>query len=214
MMNKIKIAVVDDHKLIREMWSILFADNPSIELVGQSGEFDDAIEMIRAVRPDLVLLDINLLGFSSFDAIPMIRKFSPGTRIVIVSMHNKPAYAKKVLKLGAKGYITKNSSHDELFKAIEEVMNGRTYVCSEIKDFLFEQSLNKKPAEMDIRNLSVRELEIVRLLLKGYSSKKIAEELFISPRTAEVHRHNILKKLNLKNTPSLINFINNNDIYF
>jgi DNA-binding NarL/FixJ family response regulator len=96
--------------------------------------------------------------------------------------------------------------------AIDEVMDGRTYVCSEIKDFLFEQSLNKEPAQMDIKSLSIRELEIVALLVKGYSSKEIANDLFISPRTAEVHRHNILKKLRLKNTASLISFINNNDI--
>ena len=212
MTKKIRIAVVDDHKLIREMWSMLFAGNTSIELVAESGEFDHAVEMIKMKRPDLVLLDINLLGSSSFDAIPMIRKFSPGTRIIIVSMHNNPAYAKKVLKLGAKGYITKNSSHDELFTAIDEVMDGGTYVCTEIKDFLFEQSLNKEAGAMDIKSLSLRELEIVRLLLKGYSSKEIAEDLSISPRTAEVHRHNILKKLGLKNTASLINFINNKDI--
>jgi len=211
-MKKIRIAVVDDHKLIREMWSILFAEKKSIELVGQSGELDDAVKMITNVRPDLVLLDINLLGSSAFDAIPMIRKFSPGTRIIIVSMHNNPAYAKKVLKLGAKGYITKNSSNDEVITAIDEVMDGRIYVCSEIKDFLFEQSLNKEPAQMDIKSLSIRELEIVALLVKGYSSKEIANDLFISPRTAEVHRHNILKKLRLKNTASLISFINNNDI--
>jgi DNA-binding NarL/FixJ family response regulator len=116
------------------------------------------------------------------------------------------------LKLGAKGYITKNSSNDEVITAIDEVMDGRIYVCSEIKDFLFEQSLNKEPAQMDIKSLSIRELEIVALLVKGYSSKEIANDLFISPRTAEVHRHNILKKLRLKNTASLISFINNNDI--
>lgn len=194
------------------MWSMLFASNPSIVLVGESGEFDDAVEMIRTQRPDVVLLDINLLGSSAFDAIPLIRKFSPGTRIIIVSMHNKPAYALKVLRLGAKAYITKNSSHDELFKAIEEVMDGRNYVCSEIKDFLFEQSLNEESAAPDIKCLSLREFEIVRLLLKGYSSKEIADDLSISPRTAEVHRHNILKKLKLKNTTSLINFIKDKDI--
>jgi len=213
-MKRIKIAVVDDHKLIREMWSIFFAATPSIEIVGESGELDDAVEMIKRERPDLVLLDINLVDASAFDAIPLIRKFSPGTRIIIVSMHNKPAYAKKVLKLGAKGYITKNSAQEELIKAIDEVMNGRNYVCSEIKDLLFERNLNEEPGDLQMKSLSLREIEIVRMLLKGDSSKQIADKLSISPRTVDAHRYNILKKLKLKNTASLINFINNNDISF
>jgi DNA-binding NarL/FixJ family response regulator len=213
-MKKIRIAVVDDHKLIREMWSILFAANTTVELAGESGEFDDAIEMIKTERPDIVLLDINLLESSGFDAIPLIRKFCPGTRIIVVSMHNKPAYAKKVLKLGAKGYITKNSSQEEMFKAIEEVMNGRLYICTEIKDSLFEQTLNEEPDQMDIKSLSLREIEVVKLLIEGYSSKQIGLNFCISPRTVEAHRHNILKKLQLKNTASLIKFINSKDISF
>jgi DNA-binding NarL/FixJ family response regulator len=213
-MKKIRIAVVDDHKLIREMWSILFAANTSVELVGESGEFDDALEMIKTQRPDIVLLDINLWESSGFDAIPLIRKFCPATRIIVVSMHNKPAYAKKVLKLGAKGYLTKNSSPGEIFKAIEEVMKGDLYICTEIKDFLFEQTLNEEPAPVDIKSLSLREIEVVKLLIEGCSSKQIGLNLYISPRTVEAHRYNILKKLKLKNTASLIKFINSKNISF
>src|SRR5665647_1380408 len=127
-MTNITLAVVDDHKLIRQMWFQLFEDNSDIEVIGESGEINDAIEMIKIKRPNVVLLDINLLQASGMDAVPFIRKFSPGTRIIAVSMHNQPAYAKKMLQLGAKGYVTKNSSHEEILKAIEEVMNGRTYV--------------------------------------------------------------------------------------
>src|SRR5664279_3201151 len=103
-MSKITIAVVDDHKLIRQMWAQLFAGNSGMEITGESGSFKEAIEMIKIKKPDIILLDINLQDASGMDAMPLIRKFSPGSRIIAVSMHNQPAYAKKMLQLGAKAY--------------------------------------------------------------------------------------------------------------
>lgn len=211
-MKKITIAIVDDHRLIREMWTKLFSGRTDIEVNGESGKFDDAIEMIKTKRPDIVLLDINLSDGSGLDAVPLIRKYSPGTKIVAISMHSQPAYAKKMLQLGAKAYITKNSSHQEMFKAIEEIMNGKIYICSEIKDILSDQVLHGEMNEPTLKDLSLREIEIIKLLKDGLSSKEISASLNISARTVEVHRHNILKKLKLKNTPSLINFINNTDL--
>ena len=218
-MKKITLAIIDDHKLIREMWSKIFSSrNESgsyqIEITGESGAIDEAIEMIKIKRPDIVLLDINLEKSSGLDAVPLIRKISPGTRIIGVSMHNQPAYAKKMLQLGAKGYVTKNSSHHEIFKAIEEVMKGNLYVCAEIKNILSDQMLNIEPAGSSVKDLSFREIEIVKLIKEGLSSKEISAKLNISTRTVEVHRHNILKKLKLKNTASLINFINTSDLSF
>ena len=213
-MKKITIAVIDDHKLIRQMWVKMFADNSEIEITGESGTLEEASEMIKIKRPDIALLDINLPDASGLDAVPMIRKFSPGTRIIAVSMINQPAYAKKMLHLGAKAYVTKNSSHDEIFKAIEEVMNGRVYICAEIKNILADQLLLGEINEPTVKDLSLREIEIIKLIKEGLSSKEISASLNISVRTVEVHRHNILRKLKLKNTPSLINFINNNDPNF
>ena len=213
-MNKITVVVVDDHRLIRQMWAQMFKNNLEIEVIGECGTFNEAIEMISAKRPDMVLLDINLSKDSGFDAVPLIRKQSPGTKIIAVSMHNQPSYAKKMLQLGAKGYMTKNASYDEIMKAIEEVMKGNSYVCSEIKNILAEQLIHDDHAEPDIKNLSVREMEIVKLMKAGLSSKDIASQLHISIRTVEVHRHNILKKLQIKNTAMLVNLINNSDFNF
>lgn len=211
-MKKTTVIVVDDHQLVREMWRELFAKNADIEVIGESGVFDEAIEMVKSKRPDIVLLDINLSQASGFDAVPLIRKFAPGTRVIAVSMHSQPAYAKKMLKLGAKGYVTKNSSREEMLKAITEVMNGRNYVCMEIRTIISEQMLTDEPAGPDVKDLSLREIEIIKLIKEGLSSKEIAAQLNISVRTAEVHRHNILKKLQLKNTAALINFINTTDL--
>ena len=213
-MKKTSIIVVDDHKLVREMWTHIFSSSETATVIGESGEFEQAIELIKQKRPDIVLLDINLPPYSGMDAVPLIRKFAPGTQVIAVSMHNQPAYAKKMLKLGARGYVTKNSSQQEVFKAVEEVMKGRIYVCTEIKDILMDQVMGDESEAPDVKDLSMREIQIIKLIKEGLSSKEIASELHISVRTTEVHRHNILKKLKLKNTASLINFINSTDLTF
>ncbi len=211
-MKKITVAVVEDHKMVREMWVQLFTGKQEIEIVGTSGEFKEAIEMIKSKRPDIVLLDINLPGGSGMDAVPLIRKFVPGARIIAVSMHSQPAYAKKMLQLGARGYVTKNSGPEEMFTAIDTVMEGKTYICMEIKNIISDQVMQDTNNGPDIKELSMREVEIIKLIKEGDSSKEIAVKLNISTRTAEVHRHNILKKLKLKNTASLISFINTTDL--
>jgi two-component system, NarL family, invasion response regulator UvrY len=213
-MKKISVAIVDDHKLIRQMWATMLASNYEIEITGESGILEEAVEMVKDKRPDIVLLDINLVHGSGLDAVPLIRKFSPGTRIIAVSMHNEPAYVKKMMKLGAKAYVTKNSSHEEMFKAIDEVMAGRIYLCAEIKDILADKALQSEIHEPTVKDLSMREIEIIKLIKEGLSSKEISSGLEIATRTVEVHRHNILKKLKLKNTASLINFINTTDLCF
>jgi DNA-binding NarL/FixJ family response regulator len=207
-MKRISIMIVDDHTLIRETWSFLLGKNENFEVVAECGNGERAIELARDKRPDVVLLDINMAPMSGFDVLKMIRKYSPSSKIIGVSMHSQPAYAKKMLRLGAKGYVTKNSPRNEMMLAITEVCNNHVYVCQEVKNILSEQMLNGDQANPDINNLSDREMQIVRALKEGLSSKEIAAELSISLKTVEVHRHNVLKKLKLKNTVSLINFIN------
>jgi DNA-binding NarL/FixJ family response regulator len=207
-MKKVSIMIVDDHTLIRETWSFLLGKNENFEVVAECGDGERAIELARDKRPDIVLLDINMAPMSGFDVLKMIRKFSPGSKIIGVSMHSQPAYAKKMLRLGAKGYVTKNSPRQEMLEAISEVSNNQIYICQEVKNILSEQMLNGDQMNPDINNLSDREMQIVRALKEGLSSKEIAGSLNISLKTVEVHRHNILKKLKLKNTVSLINFIN------
>ena len=120
-----------------------------------------------------------------------------------------PAYAKRMLQLGAMGYVTKNSSKDEMINAVLEVHNGHKFICDEVKTILAQQELEEGTTTTnDLNNLSRRELDIINLIKEGHSSKEIALKLDISLKTVEVHRYNILKKLNLKNTASLVNFIN------
>lgn len=206
--DKITILIVDDHKLIRDTWSFILNSDPRFQVIAESDSGKEAIDLAENNRPNIVLMDINMSPMNGFEATKEIRKVSPESKIIGVSMHSQPAYAKKMLQVGAMGYITKNSSKEEMIGAISEVAQGNKYICHEVKAILSEQILedNEKP---DINLLSQREIEIIELIKQGQSSKEIAQQLNITLKTVEVHRHNILKKLNLKNTAALVNFINN-----
>lgn len=211
-MSRISVMIVDDHTLIRETWSFLLGRNENFEVIAELGDGQQAIEIARDKRPNIVLLDINMTPLNGFDVLKMIRKLSPGSKVIAVSMHSQPAYAKKMLRLGAKGYITKNSPRQEMLDAIMEVHRGNIYVCQEVKNILSEQMLGEQEAVPGLNQLSEREIEIINQIRDGLSSKEIADKLGISIKTVEVHRHNILKKLKVRNTASLINYINSSGL--
>ncbi|HEY8388973.1 MAG TPA: response regulator transcription factor [Parasegetibacter sp.] len=209
--EKITILIADDHKLIRETWTFILNSDPRFEVIAECSNGEEAVELTKNLRPAIILMDINMAPMSGLDATTQIRKISPTSKVIGVSMHSQPAYAKKMLSIGARGYVTKNSSKEEMIKAILEVEKGNKYICDEVKNIISEQLLEDTQAP-SINLLSERELQIIKLIKQGSSSKEISTELDISLKTVEVHRHNILKKLNLKNTASLVNFINNSAI--
>jgi DNA-binding NarL/FixJ family response regulator len=212
-MEKITILLVDDHKLIRDSWSFILNNDPRFQIVGETSGGNEAIELTKTRKPQIVLMDVNMTPVNGFDATREIHKSSPDSKVIGISMYTMPAYAKRMLQMGAMGYVTKNSSKDEMFAAIVEVSNGKKYVCDEVKDILALQELEDdgaKPPDMNV--LSRREIEIVQLIREGMSSKEIALRISVSLKTVEVHRYNILKKLGLKNTASLVNFINSHGL--
>jgi DNA-binding NarL/FixJ family response regulator len=208
-MEKITILLVDDHKLIRDSWSFILNSDPRFIVVGETSSGDEAIEIARQKAPKIVLMDVNMSPVNGFDATKEIHKISPESKVIAVSMHTMPAYAKRMLQLGAMGYVTKNSSKEEMLAAIVEVNNGNRYICQEVKAILADQELEENSEKgADMNNLSRRELDIIQLIKEGLSSREIALQLDISLKTVEVHRYNVLKKLKLKNTASLVNYIN------
>jgi DNA-binding NarL/FixJ family response regulator len=208
-MEKISILIADDHKLIRETWSFILNNDARFAVVAECGDSEQAVEMARTKKPQIVLMDINMTPISGFEATERIRKVSPGSKVIGVSMHSQPAYAKKMLQIGARGYVTKNSSKEEMITAIMEVHAGKKYICDEIKNNISELVLEENKDVPNVNALTEREIQIINLIKEGQSSKEIALSLNISLKTVEVHRHNILKKLKLKNSASLVNFINN-----
>lgn len=207
-MGKITILLVDDHKLIRDSWSFILNSDSRFQVIGETSNADEAVEIARTKNPDIVLMDINMTPVNGFEATKLVRKYSPGSKIIGISMHSMPAYARRMLQIGAMGYVTKNSSKDELITSIVEVYGGKKYICEEVKNILAQQELEDEGGTPDMNVLSRRELDIVQLIKEGLSSKEIALRLDISLKTVEVHRYNILKKLSLKNTAALVNFIN------
>jgi two-component system invasion response regulator UvrY len=151
---------------------------------------------------------------NGMDAVKEIRRVSPCSKILGVSLHTQPVYAKKMLKNGAMGYVTKNSSREEMFRAIHELLAGKKYICDAIKNSLVEDFTTENQQSKAINQLTERELEIISYIREGKSSKEIAEKLYISVKTVEVHRYKILQKLDLKNAAALVNFINQHQVAF
>lgn len=211
-MDKITIIIADDHKLIRETWSFILNNDERFEVIAECSNGEEAVEMAKKLRPKILLMDINMTPLNGIEATQLVRKYSPATKIIGVSMHTQPAYVKKMLKIGASGYVTKNSPKDEMITAILEVMKGNRYICEEVKNILSEQMFEEENEHAGINALSNRELDVIKLIKDGLSSKEISQELNISLKTVEVHRHNILKKLNLKNSAALVNYINNSGL--
>lgn len=211
-MKKTTIMIVDDHTLIRETWSLLLGRHEHLEVIAEVGNGEKAVEIARDKRPNIVLLDINMIPLNGFEVLKLLRKQSPGSKVIAVSMHSQPAYAKKMLRMGARGYVTKNSTRQEMLDAIARVLEGDIYICQEVKNILSEQMLGEEDHVNGVNQLSEREIEVINYIRDGFSSKEIADRLAISIKTIEVHRHNILKKLKVKNTASLIHFINSSGL--
>ena len=210
--KKITILITEDHTLVRQTWNFLLNSDPRLQVIADCGTGEEAVELARTLRPDVVIMDINLRGINGIEATPLIRKYSPGSKILGVSLHSQPAYARKMMQQGAMGYVTKNSSGEEMIRAIIEINDNRKYICEEIKSILSEQMINGENLTDKMHLLSKREIDIISYIKKGLSSREIAETICIAVKTVEVHRYNILKKLNIKNVAALVNYINSSQL--
>lgn len=200
----IKVLLVDDQKLILEAWKTLLSAHGGYQVVKTASNVNDAVEECLVYRPDVVLLDINLKGESGLDACEKIVNQLPKTKVIGLSLHDKVAIVQKLISKGASGYLTKNVEPSELITAIDTVMSGSTYICKEMQEKFVNQMMFSQETEGSDKELTFKEIEILKLIAQGYTSKEIADQTFVSPRTVETHRHNILKKLDLPNTARLI----------
>jgi two-component system invasion response regulator UvrY len=205
--KKISIMLVDDHTLIRESWRALLNTVENMQIVAECGDGRLAGELAKNARPDIVLLDLNMKPMNGFEVLKIIRQLSPLSKVIGLSMRSEPVFAKKLLRSGAKGYLTKNSPRHEMIDAINEVNTGNTYICQEVQTLLSRQTSEGDNKTPDINCLSASELQVLSLLSSGDTSKEIAMKSGISVKTVEVHRHNILKKMKLKSTTALISYV-------
>src|SRR6476469_5065333 len=141
-MEKTTILIADDHTLVRETWSFILNMDGRFQVIAESGSGEEAVQQAKLLRPDIVIMDINLPGLNGIEATGLIRKYSPNSKVLGVSLHTQPTYARKMMQKGAMGYVTKNSSREEMVKALLEIQEGNKYVCEEIKTILSEQVIS------------------------------------------------------------------------
>jgi len=205
------ILIVDDHPLVREGLKSILKHATEYEVVGQAGRARDALHLVKSLKPDLVLLDLSLPDKSGLEICREIRNISPSTRIMIVSMHSKVDYIVKAFQAGATGYMTKESATERLLGGIERVLDGEYYMDGSVSHRVVEKLMQTPDRETKITDaaydtLTPREQEIMVLLAEGCSAKEAAEKLFISPKTVENHRTNIMNKLGLHSTLELVRY--------
>ena len=208
--KKISILLIDDHRLIRESLSQILNHHEAYKVVAMSCSAEEGIRDARIYRPDIIITDITMPGMNGMDALAPLKEVSPASKIIAMSMHSQVAYVRRMFRYGACGYVTKQSAIEELFNALTDVFAGRKYICTEIKNKLSELLDSENKDVYGLQSLSERELQIVRLIKEGKSSREIGEGLQITAKTVEVHRYNILKKLNLSNAAALVNYVNKN----
>ncbi|WP_431027255.1 response regulator [Lysinibacillus sp. LZ02] len=201
-----KVLLVDDHVLIRKGITLLLEQYHNIEVVGEASDGEECFQLIYQMKPDVILLDISIPnGMDGLAVTQKVKKDFPTIKIVILTMHNEIAYVQRAIDMDADGYILKNSKGNQVYEAIRAVYGGRTYYDVGIPEEQLEK-LFKRKGKNNADILSNREQEIVRLTILGYTNLQIADKLFISSKTVENHKSNIMQKLNLKSKAELIQY--------
>jgi two-component system response regulator NreC len=201
----IRAVVVDDHAVGRAGIKRLLEREDDIDVVGEAGNARDAVFNARALKPDVILLDVVMPGQSGIEILPSLLKESPETRVLVLSMQDDPSYVREAFAAGAAGYVLKEAADEEVVAAVREVANGGSYVHPALgARMVAAEAEARRAAEAD--PLSDREREVLRLLALGHTNQEIAKMLYISVRTAETHRAHIMQKLRLTTRAELVRY--------
>jgi DNA-binding NarL/FixJ family response regulator len=206
-----RLIIIDDHPLFREGIKTILNRKPKYEVVGETGAGLKGLQMVKDLKPDVVLLDLSLPDIRGIELISDILRYSVNTGVLIVSMHSKIDYIVKSFQYGAMGYIVKESAADTLLDAIEHILNGDYYMDTSVSQKVVKK-MAALPASKPIlvnpgyESLTPREQEVIAMLAEGMNAVQVAEKLFISPKTAENHRANIMRKLGLHSSIELVRY--------
>ena len=205
------VIIIDDHPLFREGLKTIISRDDRFKVVGEAGSGHKGLEITKRLKPDLVIVDISLPDQSGIQLTRDLRRLFSETKILIVSMHSKIDYIAEAFQAGATGYVVKESASERLLQGLKSVVKGDYYLDSSVSHAVVE-NLMKSPlkaakiTDADYASLTPREQEVMRFLAEGLSSKAVAEKLFISPKTVENHRANIMNKLGLHSTIELVRY--------
>lgn len=201
----ISVVLVDDHAVVRSGLRLLLEAHDDIEVVGEAGNAKDAVFRARAFKPDVILLDVVMPGESGIEVLPRLLKESPETKVLVLSMQDDPSYVREAFAAGAQGYVLKEAADEEVVTAVREIAGGARYVHPALgARMVAAEAQERAAAESD--PLSEREREVLRLLALGHTNQEIAEQLYISVRTAESHRAHIMQKLRLATRAELVRY--------
>jgi two-component system response regulator DegU len=210
-MSKINVVLADDHILVRNGIKAMLESEPDIKVVGEAGNGAEALESAKALKPDILVLDIRMPEMTGLEAAAKLKSYSPATKAVILSMHDSEDYVLQALDSGAYGYLLKDTDKNEFIKALKQIHGGTKYFSGAVSNVLANQLLNSKPVSRsrppveDVYKLTKKEKEILRMVIDGKQNKDIADSFSKSVRTIETHRFNIMKKLGVNNGVDMVN---------
>lgn len=211
--KKTRVVLAEDHRILREGLRALFAGEPDLELVGEAQDGREAINQARALQPDVLILDLSMPRVDGLAALKEIKRFAPGTRVLIMTVHRNEEYVFQAIEDGADGYLLKDSSASELMHALRSVLAGERYLCPAVATQVVGAYLEGKRGRNGTTNprtpldtLSRRERMVLKLVAEGYRSREIGELLSISEKTVEKHRANLMHKLGINSVSGLTTF--------
>lgn len=218
-MKKARILIADDHSVVRSGVRALLKSSPTYRVVGEAADGSEVVSLAKRCRPDVVIMDISMPGVNGFQATRVLRREVPGAKIVILTVHEDEEYVYQMLKAGASGYVLKSAGKKEIFAAIDSAMSGDRFFSPGVSRLIIEgfihredneQNKQKKPDNphppAGMPQLTKREVEVLQYIAQGYTNRKIAEQLYLSIRTINTHRTNLMQKLDLHDTARLVRY--------
>lgn len=208
-MAKIRVLIADDHAVLRTGLKLLLSAQPDMEVVGEAAEGGEAMAKARALRPDVILMDLTMPGIGGSEATQRIKDENPGIKVLVLTMHDDPSYLRHLLKAGASGYVVKKSADADLLLAIRAAHRGEVFLDSSLAGGLVDEVI--RPSGIRRRRdayetLSDREREVLKWVARGHTNQEIAEKLFLSVKTVETYRARLAEKLGLRGRAELVRF--------